>query len=238
MVRVPQLTQLHQRHNSSSNKTPSRSRQTAVGRLPWETYVNGSGLELANYKELASPFSNEDKSAEVSFTTPPLGHEEYDPKQASKMGYRNLYWKSGSPSVFTVMFNEKKKDEDMEAYINNRKKRFYESEPSGKISHVSLSTSAVKHITGKNVSVGSLLFTPNSPDRMPVAHMALFMQTPSGFWDLTWHSTLHNVCSNPAQFVSAVQRLDVNLNKALPEATKPNTASDETESNDRANKKS
>jgi len=175
-------------HKHSSKKVVS-----CTGLFPAETYLNGRGFVI-------DPPKKEDKSAFVGFLNPPKGYTELK-DEAARFGYRTLYRNPKlKNSVFTVRFSENPAAFAMENYTEEQKKIFFEKYPEGLIYDVQINPAVTNHlITNQKIELKSLLFDDISTSIYgdePFGKMILFVKTPGGFWDLSWHSTsasLHNL---------------------------------------------
>jgi hypothetical protein len=194
----------------SDKSSPKKPNGAAVGRFPYETYLDGKGFQII-------PPRKEDKSAYVGLVKPPKGHSELQ-EEAARWGFQNLYLKKdGNDSVYTVGFTDASPSSTpMDQYTDERKQRFFERYPEGQVFDVNLNESVTSHLTGKNVEFKALLFdalSRSNPHEHPLGKMVLFLKTPGGFWDLGWHSGISNLRDSKQMigFTNAVKDFKVIL---------------------------
>jgi hypothetical protein len=168
-----------------SDKSSSKKGSLAA-RFPIEYQLDGFGFTLNPKRE--------DKSAIVGFVKPPKGYAEVK-QDAERLGYIKLYRNTEtSDSAYTVQFSEKT-GSPLDKFAEDKKRVFFEKYPLGEIYEVTINPVVTSHLDQQKIEFKSLLFDAMSLPHgdQQIGKMTLFMKTPGGIWDLSWHSLSVNL---------------------------------------------
>lgn len=226
-----------QKRTSLFDQSLAVARSFPVASFPLQTYVEGSGIvntKLKNPKKEAKPEprypkKEEDKSATVRFHYPGLGPF---PHEAEVGGYHlflgkkssNGYWQSTVSLKFNDASNLDSKEglnksvfyfseekARLSKFVEDRKKSFWNSTPTGTICDVSILGRVVKDLVVKNIPYQAVQFAPNGPGSQEPVALSFFFKTPGGYWELMWMATKAFTETYMSSFTTALSTLSVDL---------------------------
>eukprot|EP01118_Nematostelium_gracile_P009394 TRINITY_DN315_c0_g1_i1.p1 TRINITY_DN315_c0_g1~~TRINITY_DN315_c0_g1_i1.p1 ORF type:complete len:234 (-),score=61.44 TRINITY_DN315_c0_g1_i1:156-857(-) len=158
-----------------------------------ETLLDGKGIGFL-------PTKRTDKFAYVGLVKPPKGHVE-SKDEAVRGGFVNFFHKkTTNNSMYTIGFNDSNpvQNTPLDHYMETRKSSFFDRFPDGQVAEVSLDKTVTEHLNHENISHKALFFGVG-PSRDTLHKIVLFVKTPGGFWDLSWHSD-SKTFNDPTQY--------------------------------------
>jgi hypothetical protein len=207
------------KENEEENK--EKEKGVCMARFPWEAYVSGEGQRLSTfpkrpkvYIEIIRPPSDiekKDETVDIFLEEAPIGHME-NKEEAAVLGYNQLFSNKAGPSNFFLKFIPNKEGIDLKKFMNNQKQQFFKRNDSVFVSPIYLNSSITTHIQKENIPFSGLYFITVLPNTSQAfGKLSLYLQTPGGFWDLSWISTVENIHLNKnIYFIDMLKRIRIN----------------------------
>jgi len=213
-----------QPHNQSVRQFGHKAKGSSIVFFPHSTYISGGGVhprlllpEPAPWR-LAfciRPGAVLDNSTKIHFNVP-QDHVE-DPELARGVGvYKLLRPNDNNQSFWTVSFVENKSSMTLRNYIEQQTKLFFSTHITGTILPLKFSSDFLQ--LPPNFKYECWQFNPASTDIR--AQLVLFIQTPTGFWQISWHGQAEYLMVNNKSWIDFIKNVKIELNPQFPSNAK------------------